>query len=266
MKTRLGPQETRLLAYFQMRRRRVVRAGEVAASLGLSSTQERTLLSRLARSRLIARVRPGLYLLPERLPVGGAWTPDEILALNTLMRDRGARYQICGPNAFNRYGFSEQVPSRLYVYNDRISGRRTVGSVELTLVKVAPWRLGAVEVVRTLEGERAVYSSRARTLVDAVYDWSRFGSLPRAYGWIRTELASRRVTREELARLTLRYGDIGTVRRMGALLEQAEAPQPILRKLERRLTPSSSFIPWVPGKPKRGQTNQRWGVVLNERA
>ena len=39
-----------------------------------------------------------------------------------------------------------------------------------------------------------MYSSRARTLVDAVYDWSRFGSLPRAYEWVRADLKKKRVT------------------------------------------------------------------------
>jgi len=68
--------------------------------------------------------------------VGGSWSPDEVLALNTLIEDRGGRYQICGPNAFNRYGFDDQIPTRVYAYNDRISGERTIGSISLTLIKV----------------------------------------------------------------------------------------------------------------------------------
>jgi hypothetical protein len=125
---------------------------------------------------MIARVRRGLYLVPPRLPLGGAWTPDEILAINTLIEDREGRYQICGPNAFNRYGYDEQVPNRIYAYNNRISGDRMIGAVNLTLIKVADERLGETEEQKTVDGETAVYSSRARTLLDAVYDWSRFGS------------------------------------------------------------------------------------------
>ena len=30
------------------------------------------------------------------------------------MEDRGGTYQICGPNTFSRYGFDEQVPTRVY--------------------------------------------------------------------------------------------------------------------------------------------------------
>jgi hypothetical protein len=163
MKRALGKQETQFLAYAQMRELRAVRTGELVRPLGLTREQERELFRRLARRRLIARVRPGLYLVPKRLPLGGSWSPDEILALNTLIEDRGGRYQICGPNAFNRYGFDEQVPARVYAYNNRISGERSIGSVRLTLIKVADARLGGTEEVATSEGPVAgVRVARAR--------------------------------------------------------------------------------------------------------
>jgi len=135
-----------------------------------------------------------LYLVPRDLPLGGAWTPDEALALNTLMADRGGRYQICGPNAFNRYGFSNHVPNRVYAYNNRLSGERTIGAITLMLIKVADARLGDTQEATTRERLVVAYSSRVRTLVDAVYDWARFGSLPRGYAWITRELAERRGT------------------------------------------------------------------------
>jgi hypothetical protein len=114
------------------------------------------------------------------LPLGGIWTPDEATAINALMADKNARYQVTGPKAFNRYGYSEQLPALTTIYNDAISGERRVGSVSLKLIKVARDRLGGVEKVRMPSGETLVYSSRARALVDAVYDWSQFDSLPEA--------------------------------------------------------------------------------------
>jgi predicted transcriptional regulator of viral defense system len=264
MKTRLGRLETTLLAYAQMRGLRTVRAGELRDALRLSASQERNLFSRLAKAKLIARARQGLYLLPPRLPLGGSWSPDGVLALNTLMQDRAGRYQIAGPNAFNRYGFDEQVPTRLYAYNNRLSGDRVVGSVALTLIKVADKRLGSTESIQTEDDQVAVYASRVRTLVDGVYDWSRFNSLPRAYDWIRNELRAKRVTAADLVRSVLRYGDTGTIRRIGALAEREGIAEPLLRKLERALKPTTALIPWIPSRPKRGRVNRRWGVVMND--
>jgi predicted transcriptional regulator of viral defense system len=263
MKKQLGDLETQFFAYVQMRKLSIVRSGDLTSSLlRLTPDQERRLLSRLARGGLIARVRPGLYLVPPQLPLGGAWTPSEALALNALMEDRGGRFQICGPNAFNRYGFDNQIPNRIYAYNNRISGKRAIGSVLLMLIKVADDRLGETEEA-TSDGERVLYSSRARTLVDAVYDWSRFNSLPRGYDWIRDELKAKRVDALELIKITLRYGDTGTLRRIGVLLEDEGVDSALLRKLNRALNPTSSLIPWIPGRPKRGTVNRRWGVIIN---
>lgn len=254
-----------MLAYLQMRKRQTVKTGELTDPLQLSREQERELFRRMARGGLIARVRPGFYLVPARLPLGGSWTPDETFALNALIGDRKGRYQICGPNAFNRYGFDDQIPNRVYAYNNRISGDRTIGAIELTLIKVADERLGETEEMQTAEGQTTVYGSRVRTLVDAVYDWSRFNSLPRGYEWIRGELTAGHVGAAKLVDVALRYGDKGTIRRIGALLEMQGIEPVLLQKLEKALSPSTGLIPWIPTKPKRGKINRRWGVVLNDR-
>jgi predicted transcriptional regulator of viral defense system len=263
VKRRLGNLERQLFAYAQLRKVRELRTGDLTKPLGITAKQERELYSRLTRGELIAQVRRGLYLVPRDLPLGAAWTPDEALALNTLMADRAGRYQICGPNAFNRYGFSNQVPNRVYAYNNRLSGERTVGAITLMLIKVADARLGDVEESTTREGLVVTYSSRVRTLVDAVYDWARFGSLPRGYAWITGDVAEQRVTPAALVAATLRYGDVGTLRRMGALLERRGVNARLLRKLESALPESTSTIPWIPTKPKRGTLNRRWGLIMN---
>ena len=264
----LGELEARALAYCQSKERRVVEAGELVGAFMWTPEQERKVLSKLARKGLIARVRRGLYLVPGRLPVGGRWSPGEILALTTLIEDRSGAYQISGPNAFQRYGWTEQIPNRVYAYNNRISGDRQIGSVALTLIKVSDDRLGGTEVVRTPDGLDAVYATRARALVDAVYDWSRFDTLPRAYEWIEWEASSDEGFAADIVQATIRFGNQGTLRRIGATLERLAAPEPLLRRLERALRPSSSFIPMVPtaakrGKPEQGKTSRRWGVVFN---
>lgn len=264
MKTRLGRRDAQLLAYAQMRGQETLRAGELTGPLGLTPKQERELFSRLTRGGLIARVRPGLFLVPPRLPLGGAWTPSEGAALDALMSDAGGRYQICGPNTFNRYGFDDQIPNRVYAYNNRYSGERKIGAVELTLIKVADERLGDTAASTLPDGKKVFYASRPRALLDAVYDWSRFNGLPRGYRWISEELRSGRVRASELVRCTLRYGDTGTIRRMGALLEREGVSTTLLGKLARALPPTSSTIAWIPTRPKRGVVSRRWGVVIND--
>jgi predicted transcriptional regulator of viral defense system len=266
MKGQLGNLERQLFAYAQMRGLGVLGTGDLVGPLRISPRQERDLLSRLSRAGMLAKVQRGLYLVPPRLPLGGKWSPDEVTAINALMDAREGRYQICGPNAFNRYGFDDQVPARVYAYNNRTYGERAIGAVQLTLIKVADERLGATEEAKLPGGQKAVYSSRARTLVDAVYDWSRFEGLPRAYRWIREELAAKRVRATELVDLVLRYGNRGTARRIGVLLEGLGTRRALLRKLESVARKNGSTIPWIPTLAKRGHVDRRWGVVVNGEA
>jgi predicted transcriptional regulator of viral defense system len=264
MPRKLGQLENAALSLAQMRNLRTLQVGQLASGLRISAKQERELLSRMSRSGLIANVRKGLYLFPQKLPLGGIWTPDEATAINALMADRNARYQITGPKAFNRYGYSEQLPSLTTIYNDAISGERRIGSISMKLVKVARDRLGGVEKVRTPTGDTLVFSSRARTLVDAVYDWSLFDSLPDAYDWIRNELAAGRVTADEVARAAVQFGNMGTIRRIGVILDRFGASKASLSRLARVLTATTAKIPLVPTRPARGPVAKPWGVVLNE--
>jgi hypothetical protein len=112
------------------------------------------------------------------------------MALSALFDAQKGRYQICGPNAFNRYGFDEQIPTRVYAYNNREWGDRRIGSVDLTLIKVADKRLGDVETVETTEVQKRSIP-HAHVPCSTQCDWSRFNSLPRAYEWIRKELKAR---------------------------------------------------------------------------
>ncbi|MHB1035929.1 MAG: type IV toxin-antitoxin system AbiEi family antitoxin domain-containing protein [Pirellulales bacterium] len=260
----LGNLEAEFFAYIQMRSMEKVRNGDLLQPLGINIEQERKLLSRLARRGLIVRVRRGLYLVPRRLPPGGRWSPGEFVALASLMADCGGTYQLCGPIAFHRYGWDDQVPNRLCAYNNRISGERRVGTASITLIRVTDDRLGETDAFRTPDDVQVVYSSRTRTLIDAVYDWSRFGSLPRAYGWIRAEITEGRVSPADLIRVARRYGNIGTCRRLGRLLEAEGVTAPLLRRLEREIPPSTALIPWIPTLPKKGSVDRRWGVLVNE--
>ena len=255
--------EQGLFSYIQAQQRTTIQNGEVGAVLGLTRAQENKLLSGLTQRGVIARVRRGLYLVPSALPAQGCWSPTDAEALTTLMTDCSAQYQVCGANAFYRYRWDDQVPNRLYAYNDKLSGDRQIGPVTLTLIKVPLDKLGAVEVVPRPNGVTLSYSSRARALVDAMYDWSRFYGLPRAYKWVRKEIKSGQTAAAELIELAIRYGDQETLRRMGLALEDAGVADSLLCKLEQQLQPYSSTILRVPFLPSKGEVNKRWGVRIN---
>jgi predicted transcriptional regulator of viral defense system len=165
---------------------------------------------------------------------------------------------------FYRYGWTDQVPNRLYAYNNRISGDRQIGNLAFTLIKVSDERLGGTDTTRTPDGIDVVYASKPRALVDAVDDWARFGTLPEGLRWISQEVQKDDAFAAELVKMTIHFGNQGTTRRIGTQLERIGIPTPLLKRLERKLRPSSTFIPLIPNRGKRGTVNRRWGIVIND--
>ena len=260
----LGGMASNFFALVQMRRQDVVRSGEMAPVLGLNLVQERNLFRRLTKAGWIVRLQRGLFLVPKVLPAGGRWNPSESTILPAFMKAIQCQYQISGPTAFNRYGFDDQVSNSVFVYNDRLSGPRRIGSTRYAFVRVAGTRIGSIERVKTPEGDELCYSSKERILVDALYDWSRFNGIPRVFEWIRQELKKDSVNATALARVAVRFGNQSTLRRLGWVLEQAKASPVAIRIIKQALRGSNSPVSMVPSKSRKGPIVKAWGVIDNE--
>jgi len=260
----LGSLASRFFAYTQLKKKEIVRTGELSPILEITPTQENDLLRRLSASGWIVRLKRGIYLVPPRLPAGGKYSPGIAFILQKMMSECKGSYQICGPTAFNFYGFEEQLTSITYVYNNAISGRKTIGSLTFQFIKIADQRLGGTQSFTTREGGKIIYSSKARTLMDSVYDWSRFNSLPKGYEWIRQKIGKDDRLLEDLSKAAVRYGNKATARRLGYLLDSMQKKQEIIEKLEVKIGKSKSLIPFIPNKPARGTINRRWGIIDNE--
>lgn len=264
-KQRLGNLEQRFLSYTQLKRLSLVRFGQLREVLELTAEQERKVLSRLAQGGTIIRLKRGVYLVPSQLPLGGVWNPGEGFILRELMRAyNNGQCQLCGWPVFNRYGFTEQVSARIVAYNNRISGARIIGGREFTFIKVPDRRLGGTEKASTPGGIESLMPTKARALLDAVIEWPRFGTLPKAFGWIRETVAKEPAMADRIAETACRFGNQGAIRRSGYVLEKTGLSVAMRRKLRRALRSKASVIPLVPGRPARGRVSADWGIIDNE--
>ena len=264
-KGRLGALEQRFLSYAQLKKMSLVRSGLFREILELTVEQERKILSRLARGGTIIRLKRGVYLVPQQLPLGGVWNPGEALVLRELMRAyNNGQCQLCGWMVFNRYGFTEQVAARIVVYNNRFYGTRTIAGREFTFIKVPDRRLGGTNQAKTPDGIEGLMPGKARALVDAVVEWARFGTLPRAFAWIRETVRKEPGITALIVDAAVRFGNQGAIRRIGSVLEPYELPDSLRRKLKQALQSDKSVIPLVPGQKMRGRMNPEWGIIDNE--
>ena len=261
---RMNPLESKVLAWSQLSKQRIIRTGELSKVLGINPQQEEKLLIKMNKSGIIIRLNKGLYLLPGTLPTA-PWSASEYFLLSILMEETGAQYQVTGLAAFRFHKLSTQIPNQITVYNTKISGLRKIGIVNFYFIKVSSDRIGAYREieVKDFSSTRAVnISSLARTIVDAVYDYKRFATLPDAYDWIR-ERANDETFLKELVELTLKFANITTCRRIGYFLESIKVNPKLVNKIYKTLEETSAFIPMLPGLVNRGKINRRWGVKIN---
>ena len=259
-----GALEGQLLSWAQMTGTLCASNTQIMESLRLNPIQCRKLLDRMNRRGTIIQLKRGLYLLPQKLPPGGKWQPSPEVAIWYYMTSLGATWQETGPAAFNYYGLTEQVSNTTTVYNDKVSQTRKFGRLSVDFIKVAPARLG--EIVEIAGSKDAVEKRRigsfARIVMDAVYDYNRFGTLPKAYEWIAERKADKALI-QSLVSCMIKSGNIASCRRIGWLLDRLDVDEKLITPIKNNLNASVYFIPADPAAPGKGRTNAVWNITEN---
>ncbi len=261
----LGPLETQFFAWTQLENKEQVKTGDFARVKGLSAKQEADLLYNLSSSGIIVKLWRGLYLVPPRIPLGGSWSPSPYLVISKYMRNLDAKFQISGPAIFNLYGYSDQVSAWFTVYNNKVSKKLYILQYHLDFVKVIENRLGDMKErapYGVKKSEPALISSAEQTLLDAVYDYKKYGTLPKAYDWIAIAVRNKKISPEKLVNITIKYGNTMSQKRIGWVLNELEISQRVINRLKKKI-PKTKFL--VPLDPKNnvGPINKKWGVIEN---
>ncbi len=260
----LGELELRSIAYVQFRKREFLRVGDLVEGIGLSKSQEYALLFRLEAKGQIVRIKRGIYYVPPQLPPSGRISVSEYFILSKYMAIEKAVYQVSGPSVFHRYGFDEQIPNILYVYNDRVSAEKTIGGYRFVFIRTSKDRLKGSDLLKDASGDSVYIASKPKALVDAVYDWSRFNTLPRAYSWIVAAAKKDKRFAAQIVSAAVECGNIAIARRIGCLLMHNGFSKQRLKKLKESLGTATSLIPLVPRKPAKGIADKYWGIIIND--
>lgn len=239
----------------------ILTSQEVAQTLGITLQQTARLFSRLLYQKRIQQLRRGLYLVPGRLPPGKIWSPSPYEALWAYMNWLGATWQITGLAAFVRYGFSTQVPQSFTVCNDKLSGKFACGGSHFVFIKLPRKKLGNITLFPMYGDLQIPFSSRARTIFDAIYFEKRFGALSAAYVWM-AAIAKDSNETKELINCCLAYGNRQTLSRIGFVLEKLNVDVSLLVK-KRQQQASKTLVPLV-SDSRCGSIDHRWGIIENK--
>ena len=265
-KSLLGPWEMQFFAWVQFEKKEEVRTGDLVKAMNLSPKQEADLFYNLSSNGIIVKLWRGLYLVPQRIPLGGSWSPSPYLIINKYMKNSGAKFHISGQAVFNLYGYSDQISAWFTVYNNKVSKKLYFLQYHLDFTKVVINRLGAVKKIKSYIDNKkfiwARHSSPEQAILDAVYDYKKFGTLPDAYEWIVNSLNDKKIKPEKLVNVAIKYGNTMSQKRIGWALDKLKIPNRITNPLHKKISNTKFLIPLNP-KNRRGFTNKKWGVIEN---
>jgi predicted transcriptional regulator of viral defense system len=264
-KRQFGSLEMKAIAYLQLKNMKTVGINDFQGALGIARQTEKDLLVSLNRKGIIVRLTTGYYLVPDKISPSSYAQVDEMEKLVYLMEYYKAKYMISGPTAIYYYGYTTQIPNRVYVYNDKIYGDRNIAGSSFVFMRTSAKRIKAVVTIKKSNGIEVPYTSQTRLLIDCIYDWNRFNTIPRVYSWIKDEIEKDPAITENLVNDAIRYGNKSVQRRLGYLIDTLDVNDKYINKLEKKITGTKSIIPWIPNTDLKGKLDSKWGIIINGR-
>ncbi|HQZ88407.1 MAG TPA: type IV toxin-antitoxin system AbiEi family antitoxin [Gammaproteobacteria bacterium] len=259
----LGAMGTKFFAYMQMKGLEIVHTGQLQKPFRISALQERKLLYRLNRSGLIFRLLRGVYLVPNHIPPGGFWRPNDYLIIARYMAYHKANYYIGGLTAFNKHGFSTQISNQLSVYNDKILGLKDFGGIKIKFYKIAKKYISGFDTLPIVSQVQTVnIANLAKTILDAINYNKRYQTLPEAYFWLQ-KYAHDKNFLKNFIELTYKTANNNATRRIGYFLEQLGVNKKTLLPLLEKLASTKGLVALVPNGSRQGRINKKWGIIDN---
>lgn len=253
---------SQFFAYAQMREKEIFYLGDLHSAWGITLKQEKNLLNRLVKNKTIIKLKRGIYLAPQKFPPGGMWQPGSLYLISVFMEIMKAKYYIGGLYAFNYYGLSEQVPSVITIYNNKLSIKKKLGTLSIRLIKVPQSRIDDSIDIKLKENRNAKIASLCKTILDAVMDWHQFGTLPQAFEWIKKYLNEKNIIRE-LVKTTIKYGNISSKRRIGYFIYRETQSTNLIKPLLESLPITKNWVRLNPEASSKGKTDKTWRIIDN---
>jgi predicted transcriptional regulator of viral defense system len=247
----LSKKESYLLSYMAENRKNVFTLRDVIETLNCSYENAKVTVERLVKKKWVVRIVKGKYLLvPLSAGVKGEYTEHEFI-IASLFEPCYIAYW----TALNYYGFTEQVPNKIFVAKTkRIKDREILGTkfefVYLSMKKFFgfnPISISNVEVK---------VSDKEKTIIDCIDKTRYCGGIEQIVKSV--YFAKEEIVFKKLIEYALRIGNNAVIKRLGFILDFLGLDS---KSLENKISGSYSVLD--PTKGKIGKYNSKWKLLIN---
>lgn len=247
----LSKKESYLLSYLAENRKNIFALKDVVEVLDCSYENAKVTVDRLAKKKWIERIIKGKYLIvPLSAGVRGEYTEHEFI-IASLFEPCYIAYW----TALNYYGFTEQVPNKIFVaIRKRIKGREILGTSFKFVHTSEKKFFGFNDVL--ISNTRVKISDKEKTIVDCL-DKPKYcggiGEIAKAIFFAEEE-----VDFEKLTDYAIKIGNNAVIKRLGFIVDFLG-----LDSMDMGNKISDSYSILDPTKEKTGRYDSKWKLLIN---
>jgi len=252
----LSKDELYLISRAEYERQKLI-TSDFASRLFPIGKRASEVLDTLTRKGRLLQLQRGKYLLVPIKAPNQQWSPNEFVVAALWMGD--IPYYVGYFTMYNYWGFTEQIPQTVFIFNQEKNVKKTIGDVKYEVLKIDKKKFFGIQKIK-VEDMDVCISDKERTLVDFVY--KPMGS----YGNVANVLKEC-LTDIDLEKFIsyLNYFPVVSVRkRAGFFLAEIGCSNSILKKLQKNIGREDTFIVLDPtNKSRKGKINKEWKIIVN---
>lgn len=233
---------------------------DLSATFSVSEAAINLALQRLKSRKVIAQVKKGFYVIlpPEYVQKG--MLPAHLF-IDDLMKSLNKNYYVGLLSAAALHGAAHQQPMEYFVVTNASAVRKIkTSNITVNFFVKKEWLQESIIKKKTDAGYINV-SSPEHTALDLLF-YSGMVSLNRAFTVLQ-ELHSA-MKPSFLFKVAQDYHQTAAIQRLGYILEMIPGTEKLSESLYKVLSERKCyFIPLLPAKAKKGDTNTRWKIIIN---
>ncbi|MEA2053572.1 MAG: type IV toxin-antitoxin system AbiEi family antitoxin [Candidatus Thermoplasmatota archaeon] len=247
----LSKKESYLLSYLAENRKSIFVLGDVVEVLDCSYENAKVIVERLAKKKWIVRIIKGKYLIvPLIAGIKGEYTEHEFI-IASLFEPCYIAYW----TALNYYGFTEQVPNKIFVAIRKRTNDREILGTKFKFVYISEKKFFGFNDI-SISNVSVRISDKEKTIVDCLDKPKYCGGIEEITKAI--FFAKEEIDFGKLTNYAIKIGNNAVIKRLGFILDFLGVNS---KNLKNKISDSYSILD--PTKVKTGKYDSKWKVLVN---
>ncbi len=207
----LSPNQERIMSILEYKKIEIITREELIKIIKKFTKIKyiQLMIEKLQKKKRLVPIKRGIYMVIPLRAIDKKFSLDNYQLVDYLLKED---YYIGLYNAFNLHGFTEQIPTKLFVFNTRYSSDKKILHYNFKFFKIRKDKLfGIIK-------EKYPYSDKERTIIDALEYPEYLGGLSEVLDRIKSVTYNK----NKLVDYAIRYNSVKIIKLVGLLTNSNE--------------------------------------------